>query len=274
MSSLKRLYFVSVVFSFLWLGHPDSFGQDVVGYSNVLQSTNSREIDGYSRTETSYAVANYYDAGVNGYLYDGTSQVGAKPVQGYIVAIAYPTTSSVNQGDTYTVYSEHYLIAYYYSPGVGFYNPAEYYPGNAFSPGDSGYAPGSSFTSGGGPGVVQEQDIYLGYTYLRFSTIPPRVSSISPKSVVRGANGSAMNLQGRNLQDDFGVFTVRALDGDTISVTSSAQATASLSLTIAADATVGAHRFTVSNTWGESEPISFTVRYPRPPLLEFLPALG
>ncbi len=230
----------------------------MVGYTAVLQSTNSSEIDGYSLTETSYEVAYYYDAGVIGYLFDGSSMVDAKAGEGTGAAEAYPTTTSVHQGDTYTLYSEHYLIAYYYTPGVGFYNPYDYYPGTGFAPGDPGYAPGSSFSSGGGPGVVQESDIYLGYTYLQFSPVQPQVSAISPQGVVRGTSDS-FNLQGSHLQDDFGVFTVRALDGDNISVASSDQTTASLSYTIAADATVGTHRFTVSNTWGESEPVSFTV---------------
>jgi hypothetical protein len=230
----------------------------VVGYTAVLQSTNSSEIDGYSLTETSYAVAYYYDAGVIGYLYDGASQVDAKAGEANVVAEAYPTSTSVHLGDTYTLYSEHYLIAFYYTPGLGYSNPYDYYPGTGFAPGDPGYAPGSSFSPGGGPGVVQESDIYLGYTYLQFSPIPPQVSSISPKSVVRGTSGSFF-LQGTNLQDDFGVFTVRALDGDNISVEWAARSTASLSYTIAANATEGTHRFTVSNTWGESEPVSFTV---------------
>jgi hypothetical protein len=52
--SLRLLFLASVVFIFLLLGHPASFGQDVVGYTAVLQSTNSSEIDGYSLTETSY----------------------------------------------------------------------------------------------------------------------------------------------------------------------------------------------------------------------------
>lgn len=258
MTSLRRLYLASVVLVLLWLGQPECFGQNVVGYTAVLQSTNSSEIDGYSATETSYDVAYYYDAGVIGYLYDGTLQVDVKAAEGTGLAEAYPTSTSVHLGDTYTLYSEHYLIAYYYTPGVGFSNPFDYYPGTGFAPGDPGYAPGSSFSPGGGPGVVQESDIYLGYTYLQFSPVPPQVSSISPKSVVRGTSGS-FYLQGTNLQDDFGVFTVRVLDGDNISVAWSAQSSASLSYTIAANATEGTHRFTVSNTWGESEPISFTV---------------
>lgn len=258
MISLRRLYLASVVLVLLWLGQPECFGQDVVGYTAVLQSTNSSEIDGYSATETSYEVAYYYDAGVIGYLYDGTLQVDAKAAEGTGLAEAYPTSTSVHLGDTYTLYSEHYLIAYYYTPGLGYSNPYDYYPGTAFAPGDPGYAPGSSFSPGGGPGVVQESDIYLGYTYLQFSPVPPQVSSISPKSVVRGTSGSFL-LQGTNLQDDFGVFSVRALDGDNISVAWSAQSSASLSYTIAANATEGTHRFTVSNTWGESEPVSFTV---------------
>jgi hypothetical protein len=203
-------------------------------------------------------VANYYDAGVIGYLFDGSSMVDQKAGSGTGLAEAYPKTTSVHQGDTYTLYSEHYLIAYYYTPGLGYSNPYNYYPGNGFAPGDPGYAPGYSFSSGGGPGIVQQQTIYLGYTYLQFSTAPPHVLSISPQSVVRGTSGS-FYLQGTNLQDDFGVFTVRALDGDSISVAWSAQSSASLSYTIAAGATVGTHRFTVSNTWGESEPVSFTV---------------
>ncbi len=184
--------------------------------------------------------------------------VDQKSGSGTGYAEAYPTTTSVHQGDTYTLYSEHYLIAYYYTPGVGFYNPYDYYPGTGFAPGDPGYAPGSSFSPGGGPGEVQDSVIYLGYTYLQFSTAPPQVSSISPKSVVRGTSGSFF-LQGTNLQDDFGVFTVRALDGDNISVAWASQSSASLGYTIAANATEGTHRFAVSNTWGESEPVSFTV---------------
>lgn len=255
---LRRLYLVSAVFVLLWLGQPECFGQVVEGYSGVLKSTNSSEIDGYSSTETSYGVAYYYNVGVIGYLFDGASQVDANAGTGLNLAEAYPRTTSVHQGDIYTIYSEHYLIARYYTSGVGYSNPYNYYPGTGFVLGDPGYPPGYSFTSGGGPESVQEEDIYLGYTYQQFSTAPPHVSSISPRSIVRGTSGS-FYLQGTNLQDDFGVFTVRALNGDNISVAWSAQSSASLSYTIAADATEGTHRFTVSNTWGESEPVSFTV---------------
>jgi len=70
-------------------------------------------------------------------------------------------------------------------------------------------------------------------------------------------------FRGHNLKDDLGALSATSRDNDlTMNVSSGDATTASLDYTVSASASIGTHQFTVSNTWGESEPSNFTVGYP------------
>ncbi|WP_263416482.1 hypothetical protein [Terriglobus albidus] len=206
-----------------------------------------------------------------GYLYQDQAQQDVKAsdtdyvdnsVDPPIVWAGVETTSPVHQGSVYTIYSEHYLETYFDYEEGDYYNPYQYPPGASFTSPGGGDPTGTGYDSGGGQVYVDQEIIYLGYTYFQFGTAPPSISSINPSSVVRGTSGT-IQVQGQNLRDDLGRLTASSRDGDlSVSVASGDAASASLNYSVSGTASVGTHQFTVSNTWGESEPANLTVGYP------------
>lgn len=261
---MLKLQRISLLIATAFLLLTASAGAQVVGTSAILQSTTSNQLDGYSETDIQDAdTAYYYYAGVDGYAFEGNNQVDEQTdAPEYQTAVSYPS-APIHQGNTYTIYSDHYLIAVYEETD-GYYNPQYYDPGNAFAPGDGGGDPtGTGYDPGGGDEYLQEQLIYLGYTRVQLSTAPPTISSLSPSSDIRGSSGT-IQVQGQNLKDDLGAMpTARFQDGDiTVSVSSADATTASLSYNVSASATIGTHQLVMTNTWGDSEPSNFTVGYP------------
>ncbi|QEE30321.1 hypothetical protein FTW19_21455 [Terriglobus albidus] len=280
MTSIRRASLIAICFCVLFAKAGIA---QVVGFSGVLESTNANEVDGWSETDIDYGSAYYYNAAVIGYLYEGQAQKDVEasrteyldpcdsnppdwrcdgnPIPPPIVWTGVETTAPVHQGSVYTIYSEHYLITYFYYED-GYYNPYQYPPGASFTSPGGGDPSGTGYDPGSGQVYVDEEIIYLGYTYFQFGTAPPSISSIDPPSVVRGKSGT-IHVQGQNLRDDLGRLTASSRDGDlTVTVASGDAASASLNYSVSGTASIGPHQFTVSNTWGESEPKDLTVGYP------------
>lgn len=280
-TSIRRISLIAICFCVLFA---KAGVAQVVGFSGVLESTTASEIDGWSETDIDYNSAYYYNVAVIGYLYqDGTRQdiKGSDadsqdpctstpdfrcngPIPPPIVWAGVETTSSVHQGSVYTVYSEHYLEAFVqYSDGT-WYNPSQYSPGAYFSSPGGGDPTGTGYDPGGGPVYVAQEIIYLGYTYFQFSTAPPSISKISPSYNSQGASGT-IHVQGQNLKDDLGRIDAYFRDSDitaSVNVNAADASQADVSYNISATASMGNHQLVVSNTWGESEPATFSVVYP------------
>lgn len=281
MTSIRRISLIAICFCVLFA---KTGVAQVVGFSGVLESTTANEIDGWSETDIDYDTAYFYNAAVIGYLYEGQTQrdvelsetdyldpcnpmdwrCDGNPIPPPIVFAGVETNAPVHQGSVYTVFSEHYLEAYWYYQDVGYYNPSYYSPGSYFTSPGGGDPSGTGYESGGGLQYVQEEIIYLGYTYFQFSTAPPSISQISPKSNFRGTSGT-IHVQGQSLKDDLGRIGASFRDSDisaNVNVNTADASQADVSYSISSTASIGNHQLVMSNTWGESEPATFTVPYP------------
>lgn len=235
--------------------------QSVVGVSEVLSSTNASEIDTYSATELSYDVSLYYGAAVEGFLYDGATQIRAGYAQDQQLAYGY-LTAPVNVGDSYTVQSAHYLIlSVAYSDGSGGYyynNP------DGFLGGDGEYPSGSSFEPGGGPAYVSTSYIYLGTTTVSISTAAPSITSISPSSVTIGTPGT-ITVNGSNLIDLFTQQSIPSLSGYGVNLTTGSSPTSdrvSLNYSFDSNASTGTQSLTLTTPFGTSNGANLTIGYP------------
>lgn len=237
----------------------------VVGISGVFLSTNANEIDGYSATEIEDSnTAAYYDVSVVGGIFqDGNLITPPLQADGNPVAEAYPGTNNVRFGSRYAVASNHYLIAYAIYGSYSYYNPAQYQFANGFAPGGGvGDPSGTGYGPGGGDYYVTQQYNYLGTTAYEFTPAAPAIKAIDPKSDVPGSTG-IMQVQGEHMQDDFGVMSAAFRDsGISVSVLDASPYSATLSYAVSPSAAIGVHQLVLSNTWGPSEPVNFSVSSP------------
>ncbi len=167
--------------------------QSVIGVSAIVYP-NPATVDTYSATSLDYYANYYYDAYVEGYLYQK-----AQPYLPWVEirsGSAYSGSSS-NTADgymqapltvpsTYQLESDHYLVAYYsyydeYYGTWSYWNPYGYGFTSAGNP--SGY----TFPFGSAPTSVEQQYIYLGTTVVFYPVIP-NLTITALSSVMEGGN--------------------------------------------------------------------------------------
>jgi hypothetical protein len=89
--------------------------QYVIGYSRVTFDDATNSVFGYSVSELDYFGSFNYQAYVEGYLYDQAGNVlDSGSDSSYFLALVV-TNAAALPASLYTVYSDHYLIAYYYT---------------------------------------------------------------------------------------------------------------------------------------------------------------
>ena len=101
----------------------------------------------------------------------------------------------------------------------------------------------------------------LGYLPLPLQTGVPSLTSISPNSGTVGASGT-ITVEGTNLEDAFGDSSVSISGGVNASVQSPGADSATISYSIPSTVTSGSHTLTMSNTFGVSNGLTFTVGDP------------
>lgn len=89
--------------------------QYAYGYSQISYDDNNNVVYGYSATELDYDASVYYDAYVEGYLYDEFSLRSSGSEAGYYGLADVWTQTAAAPSTMYTLYSDHYVIAYFYS---------------------------------------------------------------------------------------------------------------------------------------------------------------
>lgn len=171
---------------------PFVLGQSVEGISEIAYDVPNGQIDTYSATELDYYASLYYDAYVEGYLFqsdDWNNPIKAGAALNNPVADGYMQAPAMS-GDQYVLQSDHYVVAYfvvgydnYGSPIYGDYYGFSFLStaGSGGSDGDQ-YAPPNIYTE-----VVAEY-IYLGSTVVGISTFDqtPVITSISPSVIPDG----------------------------------------------------------------------------------------
>lgn len=179
--------------------------QDVIGYSQITFDESTNTVYGYSDSELDYSGDYHYSAYVEGYLYDEFGNVlDSGYAESYFIAEVV-TSAPALPARVYTVFSDHYLIARYYTT-VRIYDCDPYwcdycydyywddYYGYGDCYGDYWYDPwGFSFWDGGyygpwwdfygygEPANLEVEYIYLGTTFDSLLT-PPDTCGYSESS--------------------------------------------------------------------------------------------
>lgn len=114
---------------------------------------------------------------------------------------------------------------------------------------------------------------WLGYLPLTLQTGVPSITSISPNIGTVGDNNKTISVTGENLEDQFGVTNVSISgSGITSSVSGQGSADATVTYSIANNASTGAQSLTMSNSFGTSNAETFTVVDPSPTVTGVAPS--
>lgn len=229
----------------------------VEGVSAIINSgTNSTQIETYSETFETADIANYYEAYVEGYLY----QNGAEIASGYSLGSPYANdaygymTQPLHVPDTYEIVSDHYLVAYYTyydaSTGTTYYENPDYFTDAGGFGSGTDFLPGSSSC-----GCYYEtvDYIFLGSTAVQMSSAPPAISSISPTGVLNNNSGT-LTVNGSNLVDVFTQLTTASISGSGItwSVSSQSDPQVLIDYSVSSNAPAGNRTLTLSTRFGSS----------------------
>lgn len=210
---------------------------EIDGYASVQ---NTDYADGQQGTEVCYDPDEYgYDGFPCGIdyvtaeadLYDNGNYAGGSGyAQDYYEAEA-STSSGVTLGHTYDLYG---------------WAGACYNQDPDWDAGDDGYDGNCDYEG-------------LGLLLLEVQAGAPSISSITVNSGALGTNGSTV-VTGQNLIDDFGVSNTQISGGVQTSIEpSETQTQATVDFTIPQSATTGQQSLVMSNTWGSSNAVTFTV---------------
>lgn len=256
---MKTLYLTVGITALLLLGSQPAASQSsyVEGVSAIINAgTNSTQIETYSETFETADIAYYYEAYVEGYLY----QNGALIADGAALGSPYTNdaygymTQPLHVPDTYEIQSDHYLVAYYtsYDAATGTYeydNP-DYFTNDGGYGGSNDFLPGSS-----GCGCYYETVayIFLGTTAVQMSSAPPTISSISPTGVSLGTSGT-LTVNGSDLVDVFTQTATAAISGSGItwSIASQSATQVTINYSVTTSAGTGSRTLTLSDRFGSS----------------------
>jgi hypothetical protein len=248
----------------------------VEGVSAILSSTNASEIDTFSETYLTPDIAYYYGARVDGFLFQNSTLIASGSADRYPYendAYGYLSRPLI-VGNTYTIESDHFLVAYYiygYDP-YGF--PLWWNPDYFLIATDDGSSDpsGFNFLPGGGSVYYDVQYLYLGTTGVQISSAAPSISGISPSSGVLGSSGS-ITVSGSNLVDIFTGSTTPAITGSGVSLSVQSQNSNEvvLNYAISNSASTGAHSLTLATRFGTSNPKPFNVGDPTPNITSISP---
>src|SRR5437667_8850913 len=106
---------ILLLLAFLFFVSPKTQAQYVIGYSQITFDDATNSVFVYSVSELDYFGSFNYQAYVEGYLYDQTGNVlDSGSDSSYFLAFVV-TYAAALPASIYTLYSDHYLIAYYYT---------------------------------------------------------------------------------------------------------------------------------------------------------------
>jgi hypothetical protein len=177
---MKTLYLAMGITALVLLGNQSSAAQSsyVEGVSAIINAgTSATQIETYSETFETADIAQYYEAYVEGYVYQNGALINDGAALGspyWNDAYGY-LTQPLHVPDAYEIQSDHYLVAYYtyYDPNTGttYYDNPDYFANDGSYGGSNDFMPGSSSC-----GCYYETAayIFLGTTAVQMSSAPPR----------------------------------------------------------------------------------------------------
>jgi IPT/TIG domain len=248
--------------------------QTVWGISGFDYDQTSRQLYGYHATELDYYAWLYYDAYVEGFIYNrfGSELDYDDDLDTTGLAEAF-TQTGYAPGETYYVISDHYVGAYYYqeAPGGGgiqYWNPF----GFGFSGPSGGY--GGLFGFSPGPEVFTYYQLYyLGWTGWEIIFAgEPHIDQMVPTSAPLGIS-IEVNFNGTN----FGVSPSINVGGSGVTVESisfSTDTRITAIFRIADNASVGNHSVSVSSNGYISNSVNLFVGDRTPQINSINPSSG
>lgn len=256
---MKTLYLTIGIMAMLLVGARPAASQSsyVEGVSAIINAgTSSTQIETYSETFETADIAYYYEAYVEGYLY----QNGGLIADGSALGSPYANdaygymTQPLHVPDTYEIQSDHYLVAYYTyydaSTGTTYYENPDYFTNDGGFGGSNDFLPGSSSC-----GCYYEtvDYIFLGTTAVQMSSAPPAISSISPAGVSLGDSGT-LTIDGIDLIDVFTGTTTATLSGSGISwsVVEQIASQVMISYSVSTTAPTGSRTLTLATRFGQA----------------------
>ena len=163
-----------------------------------------------------------------------------------------------------------------------YYDPYGYNTGEMFMPGDSGTG-SQTFSGSGYTEYLEEEEIYLGYTAIEFSSAGPTITSINPTGISLPPAGSPVSgtiaVSGSNLVDVFGKDpTTAAISGGltNVAVATSPAPTATavtVNYQIANNASTGAQNLTLTTRFGTSPPAQLSIGDATPNISSVAPSV-
>jgi|GEM_PF-4918610 len=179
---MKRALFLLAALCLCVTFVPSANAQIVVGLSTIDVNPETTSVEGYSATLLDYNACYYYDAYVEGYLYEDVNGKDSDAFHGICTAEAF-TDTLANPGHIYTEIGDHYIVAYFYDAGFGFYDPF------GFSNFGGEYGGSYNFNGCNCATYYFEEYIYLGSTIVSIELEPPcnkvPTLTVSPNPVTR-----------------------------------------------------------------------------------------
>jgi len=247
--------------------------QTVYGISGFDYDENTHQLYGYHATQLDYYAWLYYDAYVEGFIYDrfGNELDFDSDLDTGGLAEAY-TQTTYSPGQTYYVISDHYVGAYYYieepGGGIDYWNPF----GFGFAGPGGGY--GGLFGFSPGPEVYTTYQLYyLGWTGWEIIFAgEPHIDQMIPTSAPLGVS-IEVNFSGTN----FGVSPTINVGGSGVtveSITFTTDTRITAIFRIADNASTGNHSVSVTSNGYTSNSVNLMVGDRTPQITSINPSSG
>ncbi len=240
----------------------DAAAQRVTGFSSIAVQCVGCDVESYSRTLLDYVAKYYYEPRADGYLSRGgvTQVTNSKTgIWGADEAAFYLRTPLVYD-TTFQIQTNHWVRAYFQVYVDGGYRYNDYYGFSLLSSGD--YAGSHSFNPPETQSYIVSRDIYLGATYVGFSSPSPIVSGINVTgNPARGGSGH-VEIYGQYFD---GLQSV-AIDGGgvTTDTTYESDTQVNIGYSIESTAASGNRDLTVTTVFGPSNAETFEIYDPTP----------
>ncbi|MEJ2008142.1 MAG: hypothetical protein P8Z30_08310, partial [Acidobacteriota bacterium] len=239
----------------------------IEGISEIIPSSDGSLVYTWSETYVTPDLAAYYEAYVEGYVYqngNGPVAEGSELGNPYWNDAVVEMEGTVSDGSDYELISNHGVAAYYiyYVNGTEYYyNPYGFAFTSGSQPGSTDFAPYE-----GGSIYITAELIYLGSTAVEMSAAPPSISGVSPSGAAVESSGT-ITVTGSNLLNVCSGSTSASISGSgtTLTVGSVSQdgTQAVLNYSIAANASTGSQTLTLTTCFGSGS-ASFQVGDPTP----------
>ncbi len=270
MRTYSRSILVLCLFGLAFGIVPGLHGQMVTGMSDIAIQCIGCGVDSYSLTELDYNASVWYDARADGFLSRGGSIVSSRTYAYGNPYVNFYLSTPLVYNTNFQIQTNHWIRAYYevYVTEYGGYRYADPYGFSMISTGNYGGSAGIEPTYQ--YSYITSQDIYVGATYVGFSSPSPVINGIDVIGTPTRGSSGYVAIYGSY----FGGLQSVTVDGTGVSVSTTYESDTqvNISYTIAANATTGDHNLRLTTIFGPSNPAAFRVYDPTPSISSISPS--